>query len=173
MILEHLGLPRRTRRIRPRLRVLTEMGALAASRAGRTDLWSLTAAGRGCLWRAGEIDLPESPQHQRWRAARTLAEQEIRRFHSAMADVLVEATALLDGTGSDGWFEMADRLPAAARQLGSATYCLREWPEPSDDGPDIDDLAMPGDELLDPGERGRWRRLRFGRRDTTLRRSPR
>ena len=120
MILEHLSLPRRARRVRPQIRALTDAGALATSRAHGVQLWSLTAAGRRQL---GDVELPESPQHRAWRAARALAEQEIERFRSAMADVLAEATALLDGSGSsDGWFEMANRLRTAAWRLGSATY---------------------------------------------------
>jgi hypothetical protein len=100
MILEHLGLPRRARRVRPQIRALTDAGTLATARARGVQLWSLTAAGRRQLRRAGDVRLPESPQHQAWRAARALAEQEIERFRSAMADVLAEATALLDGSSS-------------------------------------------------------------------------
>jgi hypothetical protein len=125
MILEHLGLPRRARRVRTQIGALTDAGALATSRAHGVQLWSLTTAGRRQLRRAGDVGLPESPQHQAWRAARTLAEQEIERFRSTMVDVLAEATALLDGRGSsDSWFEMARRLRTAAWRLGSATYCL-------------------------------------------------
>src|SRR5262249_18286582 len=95
VILEHLGLPRRARRVRPQIRALTNADALATSRAHGVQQWSLTASGRRQLRDAGDVELPESPQHQAWRAARTLAEQEIERFRSAMADVLAEATALL------------------------------------------------------------------------------
>lgn len=170
LILEHLGLPRRTRRVRPQIRALTEADALATSRVRGVQLWSLTARGRRQLRRAGDVGLPESPQHQAWRAARALAEQEIERFRSAMADVLAEATALLDGSGSsDGWFEMANRLRTAAWRLGSAaTYCLWQWSEPTDDCADVDDHTMPGDELLDDDERARCRHRRVGRRNTTL-----
>jgi hypothetical protein len=79
MILEHLGLPRRARRVRPQIRTLTDAGALATSRTHGVQLWSLTAAGRRQLRRAGDVVLPESPQHRAWRAARALAEQEIER----------------------------------------------------------------------------------------------
>jgi hypothetical protein len=169
MILEHLGLPRRARRVRPQIRALTDAGALATSRAHGVQIWSLTATGRRQLRRAGDVALPESPQHQAWRAARALAEQEIERFRSAMADVLAEATALLDGSGSsDGWFEMANRLRKAAWCLGSATYCLLQWSEPADDRADIDDHSMPGDVLLDDDERARHRHRRSGRRNTSL-----
>jgi hypothetical protein len=168
-ILEHLGLPRRARGVRPQIRALTDAGALATSRARGVQIWSLTAAGRRQLRRAGDVGLPESPQHQAWRAARALAEQEIERFRSAMAEVLAEATALLDGSGSsDGWFEMASRLRTAAWRLGSATYCLWQWGEPTDDRADIDDHTMPGDVQLDDDERARRRHRRSGRRNTKL-----
>ena len=169
MILEHLGLPLRARRVRPQIRALTDAGALASSRAHGVEMRSLTGAGRRQLRRAGDVELPESPQHQAWRAARVLAEQEIERFRSAMADVLAEATALLDGSGSsDGWFEIADRLRKAAWRLGSATYCLLQWSEPTDDRADTDDYSMPGDVLLSDDERARRRGGRSGRRNTKL-----
>jgi hypothetical protein len=169
MILEHLGLRRRAPRVRTQIRTLTDAGALATSRAHGVELWSLTAAGRRQLRRAGSVELPESPQHQAWRAARVLAEQEIERFRSAMADVLAEAMALLDGSGSsDGWFEMADRPRRAAWRLGSATYCLLQWSEPTDDRTDTDDYSMPGDVLLSDDERARHRHRRSGRRNTNL-----
>jgi len=115
------------------------------------------------------VELPESPQHQAWRAARALAEWEIEQFRSAMADVLTEATALLDGSGSsDGWFEMADRLRKAAWRLGSATYCLLQWSEPTDDRADIDDHSMASDVLLGDEERARCSHRRSGRRNTNL-----
>jgi hypothetical protein len=169
MILEHLSLPRRARRVRPQIRALTDAGVLATSRAHGVQLWSLTAAGRCELLRAGDVELPESPQHRAWRAARALAEQEIERFRSAMADVLAEAMALLDGSGSsDGWFEMANRLRTAAWRLGSATYCLWQWSEPTDDRADIDDHTMPGDVLLGDDERAPCHQRRSGRRNTNL-----
>jgi hypothetical protein len=169
LILEHLGLPRRTRRVRPQIRALADAGALATSRAHGVQISSLTAAGRRQVRRVGDVELPESPQHQAWRAARALAEQEIERFRSAMADVLAEATALLDGSSSsDGWFEMATRLRTAAWRLGSATYCLWQWSEPTDDRADIDDHTMPGDDLLGDEERARRRQRRIGRRNTRL-----
>lgn len=169
MVLEHLGLPRRTRRVRPQICALAVAGALATSRVHGVPVWRLTAAGRRQLRRAGDVVLPESPQHQAWRAARVLAEQEIERFRSAMTDVLAEATALLDGSGSsDGWFEMANRLRTAAWRLGSATYCRWQWSEPTDDRADIDDHTMPGDVLLGDDERARYQQRRSGRRNTTL-----
>jgi hypothetical protein len=47
--------------------------------------------------------------------------------------------------------------------MGSASYCLYEWAEPSDERADVDEDA--GDEALDPRERARRRALRAGRRN--------
>jgi hypothetical protein len=168
-ILEHLDLPRRTRRVRPQMRALHASGALVTSRVRGVEVWSVTVAGRRLLLRAGTVELPESPQHRKWRAARTLAEQEIGRFRSAMADLLAEASALLDGPeASDAWFEMADHLRRAAWRLGSATYCLCQGSEPSDEQADIDDHTTLGDELAHDDELVRRRARRSGRRNTTL-----
>lgn len=169
VILEHLGLPPRTRSVRPRLRELACSGLLATSRVHGVEVWSLTCTGRRQLRAAHDMNLPESPQHREWRTARMLAEREIGAFRSAIADTLADAAARLDESrSSEEWFETADRLQNAARLLGSATHCLTEWSEPSDERCDIDDLAMPGDELLDDRERARRRARRVGRRNTNL-----
>jgi hypothetical protein len=169
VILEHLGLPPRTRRVRPRLREFAGSGVLATVRVHGTQRWSLAPKGRQQLRAAHDGELPESPQHRHWRAARTLAEREIGAFRSATTDTLTDAAALLEECpSSDDWFEIADRLQNEARRLGSATYCLTEWTEPSDDRADNDDLSMPGDELLDEKQRARRRARRAGRRNTTL-----
>jgi hypothetical protein len=57
-----------------------------------------------------------------------------RGFASQVHDALDEAGRLLDtGQGdSDVWFGLAGRLKKGCWQLGSATYCLQEWPEPDD-----------------------------------------
>jgi hypothetical protein len=62
---------------------------------------------------------------------------------------------------------MATRLRTAAWRLGSATYCLWQWSEPTDDRADIDDHTMLGDELGDD-ERAHCRQRRTGRRNTGL-----
>jgi hypothetical protein len=66
---------------------------------------------------------------------------------------------------SDAWFGLAERLPGASNHVGAVIYCLQEWPEPDDTHPDIDDYSDPGDEELDPDERGCRRSLRTGRRN--------
>jgi hypothetical protein len=169
LIFEHLGIPRRSRRVRVQLQALVQDGAIEQRRAHGVDIWTLAPKGRRQMQAAGRVDLPESPQHCQWRNACTLAAQEIDRFRAAMRDVVTEASALLGDTpGSDAWFELAGRLHSAARRLGSATYCLHEWMEPDDDHADIDDHVSPTDLALDTRERGRRQARRAGRRNTRL-----
>jgi hypothetical protein len=82
-----------------------------------------------------------------------------------------ETAALLDSrpaASSDAWFELSERLGRAVWRLGSATYCLHEWAEPSDEVADIDDRSDPGDERLADDERARRRSHRAGRRNVAL-----
>jgi hypothetical protein len=169
LIFEHLGIPRRSRLVRTQLQSLAQDGAIEQRRAHGVDVFALAPNGRRRLQGAGPVDLPESPQHREWRNARTLATQEIQRFRASLGDALKEASALLDDTpGSDAWFELAEELRGAARRLGSATYCLHEWMEPSDDRADIDDHISPADGTLNPRERQRCQARRAGRRNTRL-----
>jgi len=174
-ITEHLGIPRRSRHVRVQLAALEAAGAIERSRRHGIAVLSLTSAGKRRLARArraGTIELPESPQHAKWRNTRTLAGQEIERCHRAARDAVKAATEMLDapvsaGPGSDGWFEMAERLRRACWRLGSATYCLREWPEPSDARADVDERLEPHERTLDVVERTRLRARRQGRRGFT------
>lgn len=169
LIFEHLGIPRRSRRVRAQLQALVQDGAIEQRRVRGVDVWTLAPSGRRRLQGAGPVDLPESPQHRQWRNARTLAAQEIERFRATMRDAVTEAGALLGSTpGSDAWFDLAERLHRAARRLGSATYCLHEWAEPDDDRADIDNQISPADLALDPRERRRRQARRAGRRNTRL-----
>jgi hypothetical protein len=124
--------------------------------------------GRHRLRAAGAVELPESPQHAAWRTARALARQEIEHFTSAVRTALTDALALIDsGTPgrSDALFEAANRLEFVVQRLGSASYCLYEWAEPSDDGADIDREEDPADEAIDPERLGAVRARRRGRRN--------
>ncbi len=56
---------------------------------------------------------------------------------------------------SDGWFTLARDLRCAAWIVGSATYCLDEWREPTDDRADVDTHQEPGEETLPEEERQR------------------
>jgi hypothetical protein len=174
-ITEHLGVPRRSRSVRAQLVALEASGAIERSRRHGIAMLSLTSAGKRRLARArrsGEIELPESPQHAKWRNTRTLAGQEIERCHRAARDAIETATEMLDapvsaGPGSDEWFEITERLRHACWRLGSATYCLREWPEPSDASADVDERLEPHERTLDVVAQTQLRARRQGRRGFT------
>jgi hypothetical protein len=149
-LLEHLDISRRShqaRQVRAQLDALAERGALERlhPRYG-TYTWTLTRTGRRRLnkaRRAGvDLTLPESPQHRKWRNARTLAEEEIDRFRSQLRDALKEARALLDAeppTDSQTWIATSRKVQIATWRLAPATHCLYEWPEPQEDRPDTPD----------------------------------
>jgi hypothetical protein len=150
-VLEHLDLARRSaaaRELRALLAALEAAGVLASSRRHGVHVWQLTLDGRRSLTRAhrrGEVPaLPESPQHRRWREARTLASEEIDRFRGDLRDALEHARSLLDENrpvSSDAWFESGERLQRACRRVWSASHCLHEWSEPKDVRADTDDRA--------------------------------
>ncbi len=173
-IQEHLSVPRRSgqgRQVRARVLALADLGLLQARRRHGADVWTLTAAARRRLRRAPGIAeaLPESPQHQAWRQATTLAAQEIERMRESLRATLAEAVEQLDADApSDAWFELSERLQSDARLVGSATHCLREWPEPSDDHADIDDHTDPSDAGLSEEQRRHRTTRRAGRRNVRL-----
>jgi hypothetical protein len=172
-IAHHLGFVHgswTTRRLRPQLEALIAADLMSRARRYGVMVWVLTSAGRARaarLRRAGEVgELPESPQHRAWRHARAMAGERIEEFRARVRRSVDAAAGLLDieATGSDAWFAAAEELNVTCRHLGSAVYCLREWQETDDARADIDDHCEPGDERLSPGERGRVRHLRTGRR---------
>jgi hypothetical protein len=106
-----------------------------------------------------------------WRSAHDLAEQEIDRFRERLrmtASKALELTGADPPACSDAWFTLARDLRCAAWIVGSATYCLREWQEPSDDRADIDTQLELGEETLPEDERYSRQARRAGRRNTTL-----
>jgi len=177
-ILEHLAVTPRSaaaRQVRAQLAVMEDGGWLQRSRRHGVPTWALTEMGSCRLRRAqhsGELgELPESPQHRAWRAARTTADQEIERFRRRLDEHLQHGAALLYAappTPSDAWFELAEELQRACRRLGSSSYCLREWSEPDDARADVDECFDPGDAQLDEDERVRRRTRRAGRRNVRL-----
>jgi len=166
----HLHIPSRSGKVRvikARVAALTEEDCLEQSRKYGIDAWALTPRGRRRLKRADVAGLlPEAPQHQKWRQASTLATQEIERIRETLRTSLAEAVERLDDADapSDTWFEFAERLRRDAWCLGSATYCAREWAEPSDDRADIDDHTEPSDAKLSREKKARRRGRRKGRR---------
>lgn len=177
-ILEHLALARRSaaaRHVRARLSALQEVGLLESSRSHGVATWALTSNGQRRLQRArrsGALPaLPESPQHRVWHNARTTAGQEIDRFRVSVRAQLDDAVLLLAADPppcSDDWFELADALQRSCRRLGSASYCLREWPEPKDTYVDLDSRIDPGDAAIEHSALVRRRTLRTGRRNVAL-----
>lgn len=182
-ILDHLAVAPRSasaRRVRAQLVTLEAAGSIERSRRHGTPIWALTAAGLRGLHRArlaGEVPpLPESPQHRAWRAARTVAAQEIERFRAVVRERLLAAARLLDAEeppSSDAWFALAEELQRACRRAGSASHCLYEWAEPEDALADVDEQLEPGDRELDPAERRLRQARRAGRRNVRLWNEPR
>jgi DNA-binding PadR family transcriptional regulator len=150
-IKQHLGLPHNgwtTLQLRPNLEALETAGLIEQSRRDRTNYYGLTTDGHKRLdvVRA-EITLPEAPQHQRWREARTAAGERIAGFRGDLRGALDEAVRLLEAdTEADSatWFDLSERLHQAGRRFASAIYCLREWPEPDDSRRDSDEDASYG-----------------------------
>jgi hypothetical protein len=173
-ILEHLHVPRRSagaRHVAVVLRELRTDGALTRERRAGVVTWALTETGERRLAQIVEASLPESPQHQAWRNARTAAGEEIARFRDGLQTTLQDAAALLDAPTpphSDAWLALGERLRAASWRVASASHCLYEWDEPDDAHADADDRAGPDDERLDEVELARRRTLRTGRRNVRL-----
>jgi hypothetical protein len=145
-IAAHLGFVHNswtTRRLRTQLDALRSAGYVQDVRRYGLDLLALTDAGRAVAKARseGDVALPESPQHRRWRHSRTLAGERIDGFRQALRVSLAEAGALLDEerAPSTAWLEFAKRFSRDCKRLGSATYCLFEWPEPDDECADVDD----------------------------------
>ncbi len=176
----HLALawPQSARRLRARLGVLEDAGLVRASVAHQTSLWQVTTAGRrriAQVRRAGLVCLPESPQHRAWRESVEGAERQLMNLRALVQHALGEAQATLtsdEAAGSDLWLRLADELQDRCRRLGSAVYCVGEWPEPAEDRPDVDDYSGPDDRTLRPDELGTRRARRVGRRSAWKRRPP-
>jgi hypothetical protein len=84
------------------------------------------------------VELPESPQHRRWRQAHALAELEIGRYRRELGNTLRDGLALLESDApahSDVWQALERRLARSCSRVTSATYCA-EWAEPDDSLPD-------------------------------------
>jgi hypothetical protein len=145
---EHLGLPHTgatTVWLRPVWQQLEAERLIEQQRKGGSPRCKLTRAGQMRL-EATQAEmghpyqLPESPQHARWRKAHDAAAERIEDFRRALRLLMDEANRLLDSQSTSGaWYEMAQDFQHACERLGSATYCLHEWAEPDDKTADIDD----------------------------------
>lgn len=175
VLFDHLAVRSRSkqaRHVRARLTALSENGSITQSREHGVQVWALTSKGKRRVRRASKTAdlLPESPQHQEWRSARTAAGDSIEEFHKRLQETLTEAMSALAApdTTSDDWFALKDRLEGDARRLAATTYCLREWPEPDDARADVDELTSPADEGLSAQERKHREGRRVGRRNPLL-----
>jgi hypothetical protein len=89
-IAAHLGFVHNswtTKQLRPQLDALKSAGHVRDVRRLGLDLVALTSTGRRALRKgrsAGDVSLPESPQHRTWRHSRTLAGDRIDGFREAL-----------------------------------------------------------------------------------------
>lgn len=142
-VIEHLGFVRvgwTTRALRPQIDAFLATGALMPFCCFGFDFLKLTPTGRRRLAQARrdqEVLLPESPQHREWSHARQQATERVAAMRQLLREALAEADLLLsdEQADSDAWYALAPRLHTTCRQLGSVTYCLREWPEPHEPTP--------------------------------------
>jgi hypothetical protein len=153
-VVDHLGLPMASatgRKLRPRFRELEAAGIIAPAKRHGSVIYAATPKGQRILKDAGAVALPESPQHRHWREARAKAGERIGEFRENAYLLCDDAAALLadDAADSEAWFVLGERLAGACKRIGSATHCLREWVEPGDDAPDVDDAPR-------RGRRGTW-----------------
>jgi hypothetical protein len=163
-IAEHLGFARgarTTRLLRPQIDALIAAGALMCGKRHGSIVWGLMPAGRRRLARARRdgknLDLPEAPQHQRWRASRQQATSRIDEFRGELRRTLTDAQALLDSEcQATAWSDLSRRLRQQCALLGWALYCIHEWAEPDDAQPDTDvsrrlrELHLIGGDLSGP-----------------------
>lgn len=172
-ILAHLGFAHSAstmRRLWRQLDALVAASALVRSDRHGLSAWALTDNGHARIARArqaGEVLLPEAPQHRAWRHAREEAGKRIDGFLEHFRRALNEADGLLDAehADSDTWLVLAERLRQTCWQVGSAIYCLDEWVEPDDACADIDNWQAPDDDALDIEQQDRRREARRHRRD--------
>jgi hypothetical protein len=145
----HLALPHNgatTLRLRPVLQALEADGLAEQIRHRGYDLWRLTRSGHRHLAAAqdasGLYQLPESPQHRRWRETHDAAAGRIGGFQDDLREALGELAWLLDASrqpASGEWYAIGERLSRICVRVGSATYCLYEWGEPDDASADVDE----------------------------------
>lgn len=164
-VARHLGVTwdaHASRRLRPIVaRLSDERGWLRRSRVRGQDRWGLTEAGSRRLAQAaldGIVDeLPESPQHRAWRAARDHAAARLGELQDELSEVLARVNVMLEApepvTAAE-WLACVQPLRDLTEAIGVATYCLRERPEPDDATADRDDQIEPH------GSRYSWRHPR-------------
>jgi hypothetical protein len=136
-----------TRHLRPHLERLTSAG-LAAPREPRAytmanQRWTTTTAGRRRLASSASVELPESPQHRRWRQDRDVAAWALPAVREEAWRSIEEVYGLLSRPEQDLPILDHDFVYAVVRRFeesftatGLALRMSRQWPEPSDLAPD-------------------------------------
>lgn len=149
-IADHLGLspgPAASRRLHPTVDRLTyELGWLHTSRRWSRDCWALTDRGHEELSRAlvaGIADeLPESPQHREWRAARQHAAVRLEELRTELGELMAKLNGLIDAQPPASAAELvalAEPLHDHTTALAMAHYCLHERAQPDDAHADHED----------------------------------
>jgi hypothetical protein len=146
------------RRLRQHLGRLTSEGLATTEEPPphrtHTQRWATTPAGRRRLASAGPIDLPESPQHRRWRQDRDVAAWALGAVREDIWVVIEEVYDLLSSReevrpfhSDDFVYGLVRRFEQAFRAYGLAFRMCEQWPEPSDlaadDAPDSVALLLP------------------------------
>jgi hypothetical protein len=143
-VVDHLGLvmgPSTGHKLRPRFRAMEAASLITGFKRHGSVVYKANSEGKshaqGC-GRCRVAGVAAAPRLARGPRRRREAHPGLLRRAGRAPR---EGTALLadDATDSEAWFAFGERLGKAYKRLGSATYCLREWAEPSDDTADIDD----------------------------------
>jgi hypothetical protein len=156
-----------TRHLRPNLDRLTAAGLVATENPRphepRRQEWTITPAGRLRLASAAPVDLPESPQHRRWRQDRDVGAWALPAVQAEAWTVTEEVYELLTmhptrlpDLTDDLVQGLARRFDEAFAATTLAIRMCRQWPEPSDLSAD-DDAPGTVAGLLPGTARGRRR----------------
>jgi hypothetical protein len=148
-VVAHLGLKMGSstgHKLRPRFREMEAAGLIRGFKRHGAIVHTATNKGERVLKAAGEVVLPESPQHRHWREAREAATGRIGGFRDDLRALMSEGAGLLtdEASDSEAWVVFGEKVGKACKRLGSATYCLREWVEPDDATADIEDSRRLG-----------------------------
>jgi hypothetical protein len=145
-IAEHLGWRfsgKATLRLCPPLGRLVGSGLLDSTdpppRRSRAKEWNTTVTGRRHLESADPVELPESPQHRRWRQDRDVTawamdgvRAEARRVVDQASDLLTDRRVEHPITEEE-ILRLTRRFEAEMKAFALATWMCDGWPEPTDD----------------------------------------
>lgn len=142
-----------TVRLRPPLGRLVAAGLLESTDVPRWRIrwkeWRTTDSGRRHLDAAEAVELPESPQHRRWRQDRDVAAWALDAVRAEAVMVVDQARDLLRDPPARGPLDEGElsrlirRFEAVMKAHALARWMCEAWPEPTDDarGPDPDSVT--------------------------------